>query len=180
MTAPRNPEGRRAAIVEAACQVIAEVGVGRVTHRLVASRAGVPLGSTTYYFKTLDDLVAAALSHGSDLNEDLLRSWVDAIETTSDLSGTLADLAAAYVADRPQTVLEMELYLAATHRSELKPLARAWLDGLTEVLARHTGEKAAHAVAVMIDGAVLHALIHDRPIDTAELRQVLGVLLDAL
>ena len=61
MTRKRDPERRRREIIDAAVEVIADVGTGRATHRAIAERAGVPLGSTTYYFPTLDDLVAAAL-----------------------------------------------------------------------------------------------------------------------
>ncbi|MFB9840394.1 TetR/AcrR family transcriptional regulator, partial [Actinoallomurus acaciae] len=65
MTGRRDPEGRRRAIVDAACALIPEVGVGGLTHRAVAARAGVQLGSTTYHFATLDDLSRAALAHAA-------------------------------------------------------------------------------------------------------------------
>ena len=37
-----------------------------MAHRAVATRAGVPLAATTYYFSSLDDLVGAALSSLAD------------------------------------------------------------------------------------------------------------------
>ena len=43
-------------IVEAAAALIEHDGYDAVTHRLVAAEAGVPLGSTTYYFASLADL----------------------------------------------------------------------------------------------------------------------------
>ena len=52
----RDPEARRREIVTAAAELIVEIGVDALTHRKVAARAGVPLGSTTQYFATLDDL----------------------------------------------------------------------------------------------------------------------------
>ena len=58
----RDPEERRRTIVEAAATLITEAGSEGLTHRLVAKRAGVPLGSTTQYFATLDDLREAALA----------------------------------------------------------------------------------------------------------------------
>ena len=66
LTARRDPEARRQQIIKAAVRAIAEVGVGNVTHRQIAALAGVPLGSTTYYFPTLDDLVAAALREATE------------------------------------------------------------------------------------------------------------------
>ncbi len=56
----RDPEARRREIVTAAAELIVEVGAEAVTHRKVAARAGVPLGATTQYFDTLDDLRSAA------------------------------------------------------------------------------------------------------------------------
>ena len=59
----RDPETRRREIVAAAAELIVEVGVGALTHRMIAARAGVPLGATTQYFATLDELRSEALRH---------------------------------------------------------------------------------------------------------------------
>src|SRR4051812_50203519 len=75
MGARRDPEGRKRALAEAVVEVVAEVGVGRTTHRMVAARAGVPLGATTYYFPTLGDLVAAGLALVSDSIAQDLEQW---------------------------------------------------------------------------------------------------------
>ncbi|WCD93179.1 TetR/AcrR family transcriptional regulator [Microbacterium sp. nov. GSS16] len=59
----RDPEARRIAILDATAELILEIGVSAVTHRLIAARAGVPLGATTQYFTTLDELRSQALHH---------------------------------------------------------------------------------------------------------------------
>src|SRR5215470_4689909 len=51
------PLPRREAILDAALALIAERGTEQLTHRSVAEAAGVPLGSTTYYFTSRDELV---------------------------------------------------------------------------------------------------------------------------
>ncbi|CAN5225668.1 TetR family transcriptional regulator [soil metagenome] len=58
---PGKGERRRQLLIEAAGQILEEDGFEAVRHRAVAERAGVPLGSTTYYFSSRDDLVVAAL-----------------------------------------------------------------------------------------------------------------------
>jgi DNA-binding transcriptional regulator YbjK len=179
LNARRDPEGRKRQIARAAYELLPEVGVGGLTHRLVAARAEVPLGATTYYYKTLDDLVAAGLTHATGVFVDELAAWADAIAAGADLADTLADLTAAYVRDRPRILVETELYLAAAHRPELRPMAHAWIDGLTAILAARVSPDAARAAVVFIDGAVVHALIYDRPIDTATLRESLAALLAA-
>jgi TetR/AcrR family transcriptional regulator, regulator of biofilm formation and stress response len=54
------PLPRHEAILDAALALIAERGTEQLTHRSVASEAGVPLGSTTYYFASRDELVREA------------------------------------------------------------------------------------------------------------------------
>ncbi|GGM62256.1 DNA-binding transcriptional regulator [Thermopolyspora flexuosa] len=175
----RNPEERRRRIIEAACELIPEVGVAGLTHRLVAARAGVPLGATTYYFRSLDELVEAALTAAAEFNTAILHEWGEALATGSDVADTLVRLVGDYLQDHVRMRTWNELYAAGGLRPELRPLARQWSDGLTDLLTRHVGPASARAAAVFIDGALLHALIHDRPIDTATLRRSLSAILGA-
>src|SRR5699024_8552765 len=81
MTSPgrtRDPEQRIHDIGRAAAELIAEAGVGALTHRAVAARAGVAVGTTTRYFATIDDLRKHALEYlaasvEADLRELSLR-----------------------------------------------------------------------------------------------------------
>jgi DNA-binding transcriptional regulator YbjK len=57
------PERRRRRILDAAVALIGEGGRDAVTHRAVASRAKVALGSTTYHFGTREELLRAAFHH---------------------------------------------------------------------------------------------------------------------
>ena len=68
--AKRDPEGRRRAIIEAAAEIIASEGTRKLTHRRVAQQAGVPLGSTTQYFSSIDELRRAALAEQARLIEE--------------------------------------------------------------------------------------------------------------
>ena len=58
--ATEKGERRRAALVDAAADLLRTGGFEAVRHRAVAEKAGLPLASTTYYFASLDDLVTAA------------------------------------------------------------------------------------------------------------------------
>ncbi|WP_205302491.1 TetR/AcrR family transcriptional regulator [Nonomuraea montanisoli] len=177
MTGRRNPGERRRRMIEAACELIPEVGVNGLTHRLVAARAGVPLGATTYYFASLDDLVAAALARAAEVTEEGLGLWSEELERCADVPATLAALTADYLRERDRMVTWNELYAAAAHRPELRPLARLWLDGLTRSLSGYAGARAARAAAVFVDGALLYSLINDEPLDTESLERSLAALL---
>lgn len=53
-------DGTAAVIVEAAAELIAALGVAGVTHRAVAERAGLPLGTVSHKFRTKSALLDAA------------------------------------------------------------------------------------------------------------------------
>ncbi|MGY1637181.1 TetR/AcrR family transcriptional regulator [Geodermatophilus sp. SYSU D00742] len=55
---PSDPQ-RRARILQAALAVIADEGVQAMSYRRVAARAGVPLGSMTYYFADFETLIVS-------------------------------------------------------------------------------------------------------------------------
>ncbi|MEV1249266.1 TetR family transcriptional regulator [Nonomuraea sp. NPDC049750] len=173
----RDPSGRRRAIVEAAAGLIAGEGVSGLTHRKVAAAAEVPLGSTTYYFTDLADLVQAALEHIAALSRQGLEEMARDLREATDLAAALAELTTAYLAEPQRHRIQDELYLAASHRPELRPAARLWFDGLTDLLAPRTGQATAQAIAAFIDGVLLHALIHDRPLDTSTLTTALSALI---
>jgi TetR/AcrR family transcriptional regulator, regulator of biofilm formation and stress response len=59
--ARRHDPGRRDRIIDAAIRVIGAEGIAGLSHRSVAGEADVPLGSTTYHFASLDELLIAAL-----------------------------------------------------------------------------------------------------------------------
>ena len=51
---------RQSRLLDAAAAIMTEAGLGAVTYRAVAARAGVPFSSVAYYFPTTEDLLAAA------------------------------------------------------------------------------------------------------------------------
>ncbi|GAB6900055.1 TetR/AcrR family transcriptional regulator [Kineosporia succinea] len=167
MTTSRDPEGRRRALLAATVEVVAEVGVARTTHRLIAARADVPLGATTYYFPTLNDLIATALEQAGDAwDADLVRWETELRRAQHELgpdddgpAGLLTRLILEYLADQPRARLECELYLAAGHTPELRPLATRWLLGLREVTARLAGPSTGYALATLVDGVFLQATV---------------------
>src|SRR4051794_28381575 len=142
---------------------------------MVAARAGVPLGATTYYFPTLGDLIASGLALVSDSIARDLEQWRTAIEADPerDVAAAVSRLVAQYVADQPKALLEYELYLAAARVPALRPLARAWLDGVHQLLAPRTGETAARAISALVDGAMLQAVVTGEPIEPAGLAEAI-------
>lgn len=177
MNAPtRDPNGRRAQIVAAAADLLRD-GDANLTHRRVAQQAGVPLGSTTYYFASLDDLIAAALSHLADQVDADLAETAEQLRAGDRTPETLAHLLHDYLSDRGRVRTELALYTAALRRPELTPLTRRWFDGLVALLSTLTDPGTAQLMSVFLDGACMHAALNDQPLDPALLTSLTRTLL---
>lgn len=179
MSKRRDPEGRRAALARAAAQIVAEVGVGRTTHRAIAARAGVPLGATTYYFPTLDDLVTAGMQCVADDSRRELTSWAEALAGHDDLPRALAECVGDYLEQESRALVECELYLAAARNPPLRPLAEAWLTGLRDLLAPDLGARGAATVSALIDGTILQSLVTGELPDLTRLEATIRMLSEA-
>jgi DNA-binding transcriptional regulator YbjK len=160
---PTDP-GRRERIANAAIAVVVERGVEGVTHRAVAAAAGVPLGSTTYHFATLDDLLAVALHTAAEQNISQLREWEQNLPPEADLAAALADLVIRGLTEyRAQTVVEYELYVAALHRPPLRRASTAWDDALVELFASRTDRVTGKLLAATFCGLLMQGLLADPP-----------------
>lgn len=177
MTSRRDPEGRRRAMVEAAVQEMIANGSSALTHRRVAEVAKVPLGATTYYFASLDDLRAAALQTLVGQAEEELRELAEEIRGCDGRPEGIAALFAAYLEDRERLRAENLLYFAGIHKPELRPYARHWVLGITEILQAYASPEAAQATAVYLDGVLMHTLISDQPFDEASLSMAVTALM---
>ncbi|MEU6711994.1 TetR family transcriptional regulator [Nonomuraea sp. NPDC046802] len=62
----RRDPGRRDRLIDAALTVIAERGVAATRHRQIARIADVPLGSMTYHFSSLEEVLAEAFTRHAD------------------------------------------------------------------------------------------------------------------
>lgn len=167
-TVPRGTADRERPrrISLAALEVVGERGVEGLTHRAVAAAAGVPLGSTTYHFKTLDDLLVAAIEEAKHATDDELIEWSEALHRAGDKD--LPRALATYVLDAltnhwGRTVVEIELYMAALRRPQLLELSRKWDENLVTVLEQHTEPETARVLALVVDGVFVRAMIHGKP-----------------
>ena len=170
--------GRPLRIALAALEVVAAKGVEGLTHRAVAAVAEIPLGSTTYHFKTLDDLLAAAILEAKRATDAELEAWAESIAPDTDLVQAVTDYVMnALTLHWDRTVVEHELYTAALRRPQLRGLSREWDEAFPVALAQYTDEVTALAVALVVDGMFVRGLIHGVP-ERREVEDVLRLLLD--
>ena len=120
--------GRRRAILDAAIRVIADGGVDSLTHRRVAAAATVPLGSTTYYFSSREELIQEAfrfyLDEAALLLDQLARSHRE--RSAEGLVGYLLEVVRREFSDPGRVRAEYELIVAASRDPELARELEAW------------------------------------------------------
>lgn len=167
-----SAQRRRAALLEAAVELSAEVGAGAVTHRAVAARAGVPLSTTSYFFSSIDELVTEALRVGASERvvdfDAAERAAVEALDETTPAVefsvDTVIDAAVdqALACSRTAEGSQVEYYLAAGRQQELQPeaseIAQRFAQRVERQLDRHGAEKphdVAWAITALGDGAML-------------------------
>lgn len=159
----RDPEARRREIITAAAELIVESGSEAITHRMVAARAGVPLGATTQYFATLDELRAAALRALADDVDARLDGIRLALAERGTTPAVLADLIVAGLTDAQALEADRAVVTAAVHDPRLRELAHSWSARLAGFLADEYGHERATAAAIFIDGVVWHSHFSDAP-----------------
>ena len=124
--APSRPRiGGPEPLLEATLAVLAREGVGAVTVRRVATEAGASPGTVTHHFGSVDDLLIAALRHGSaHVIADLERLALDLQDDSWDIDGwadAFAGMLDESLRTRPDRhVACFELQLLARRRPELR------------------------------------------------------------
>ena len=161
-TAEQATQGRREQILEATLRVIGRDGREAVTHRAVAEEAGVPLGSTTYYFDSRDDLLGQALEHVAVQEVERygrLGEELRSVKSGRELADRLISELVAAAEDRVAYIAEYELWLEAGRRPDLRDAAQSWCNaeqrsvaGALEALGSSDPRADASLVVAAIDG----------------------------
>ena len=182
------PEDRRAVILDATLRLIASDGVDAVTHRRVAAAAGVPLGSTTYYFESREQLLREAFRRYLDQSR-VVQNRVARTKPKTTVAGVvdlLVELTQREFEDEQMLLAEYELTLFAARDKEIAEALHDWDAGTLGYLA-HAFDKmnaprpfdAARTVLNMMRGHELDSLSrHDS--DADDLRRRLTVVVAAL
>ncbi|WP_437333300.1 TetR/AcrR family transcriptional regulator [Sorangium sp. So ce394] len=172
--ARRHDPGRRDRLVATALDVIAEHGVAGASHRSIARAADVPLGSTTYHFASIDELLAAAFTRHAEAAASRFEARMRAAcgreaavellleHLTADLLGSPRDL-----------VLSVELYVAAARRPALRAVTQAWMLRSRRALELHFDPVTARELDALIEGLVLHSALSTDPMTAEQIRHAI-------
>jgi DNA-binding transcriptional regulator YbjK len=180
VTTATTPKGerRRQALVAAAAELLLEGGFDAVRHRSVASRADLPLASTTYYFASLEDLIARAVEFSGAIELDAMRRRVGEVShrrrgTEATVELVLDVLVGPDDGDldaRGQLIARYERSVASARHPELREVQLRLRTQLEELLAdvlrrsdRVVRPEQLRRLVAVVDGAVVAALIEGHP-----------------
>lgn len=164
-------------------------------HRSVATRAELPLASTTYYFESLEDLIARAVEFSGNAELETMRRRVGDIphrrrgtDATVDLILDL--LVGADVSDesaRGRLIARYERSVASARHPELREVQLRLRTQLEELLAealrrsdRVVRPEQLRRLVAMVDGAVVAALTELDPQPRRMARSALLELIDVI
>ncbi|MFD1830377.1 MULTISPECIES: TetR/AcrR family transcriptional regulator [Streptomyces] len=157
-------ERRRRELIEATVRVVAREGVAGVSHRAVAREAGQPSTAAAYYFKSIDDLLTAALTRCMEEDARRMRTLAARVEDRGAGLRALAELMCTVVAHPDHLLAEYELYLLAARRPELRGPTRDWLAAVAEFGRCYTDDPVRlRILSGTIDGLLMQALLTEEP-----------------
>jgi AcrR family transcriptional regulator len=159
--------GKAALLLDEARGLIADGGLGAVTHRSVEQAARVPHGSVTYYFGSRDGLVFALVDRMVAESEAQVAAIAEQQAAGSDLDTVARNIAAWMDGNRELHLARLELELAAARDPRLRERmtdAARYFWGMCVPLAAAAGsqdpQRDGRALAAMVDGLLLDRLAH--------------------
>ena len=182
---------RKTLIADTAIALLGELGARGLTHRAVDARAGLALGSTSFYCRSRIELLSLALNRHAaldlaDLEADAAR-WAG----TQPSRDTFVDGLVARIGDwlspdkRHRLVARFELFLIASREPELaevvEGLRARFLNGTTaalRILQVPQADVVAPVLMMTVDAMLFGQVGHQAPaFDAAQCRSVLSHIL---
>ena len=154
---------RRDLICDAALDLVAEGGNHALTHRGIDTRLGLAPGSTSYYYRTRQSLVAAAIAHLARRSRESFRAALPEAPPRSveEASALITDQLDTLIVDRRRDVLaRYSLAVDASGNDELRAALAACLFSrpaatvLMDSLGAGDPDGAARDLITLLEGVV--------------------------
>jgi TetR/AcrR family transcriptional repressor of bet genes len=164
------PPLRRRALIDAAILTIGERGTLDVTMSEIAGRAGVSSALAHHYFGAKDELLQATMRHIlSELNADARNALARSRTARERVSAVIA-VNFSETQFQPEIIAAwLAFYVEAQKSETLRRLLRVYarrlhsnlMSGLTGLMPRTDAERAAEAIAALIDGLYIRRALKD-------------------
>src|SRR3954463_9983689 len=161
----RDPRGqrRRAELLDAAIRLIGAQGLDAVPPRAVATAAGVPAATPSYYFRSKDDLIDEALRLRPGREIARLREFREALGDPGADPRVWARAIAAWLEEQLEgdgrigLLAQYHLQIEGARRPELTPVLGAWAaatNALAEDMLRRLDAPDPEHDAILLVGAI--------------------------
>ncbi|SMO86973.1 TetR/AcrR family transcriptional regulator [Paracoccus laeviglucosivorans] len=176
-TKRRYDPDRRDRIIDAALDVIAEHGIAGMTHRRVAERADVPLGSTTYHFAGIDDLLVEAFRRFSHQAAARYSERMAQATTLPEAREAVVDLISGGLwATQRNMMLSFELYAYAARNPRLREVLVDWMAQSRAAMQQHFPPETARILDAFLEGVTIHNTSSENLIPRSQVREIVGRL----
>ncbi|NMM99973.1 TetR family transcriptional regulator [Bifidobacterium sp. DSM 109958] len=153
----RYDPDRRQRIIDACLTIIAERGVAGTSHRVVAAAAGVPLGSMTYHFAGMGDLLHQAFDQFARASA---ARFVGRLRAAKSAEGAREAIVAYVEGDlfaTPRDLgLTLELYTLAARDPAYRDITELWMTASRAELKRFFDPATSRMLDALIEGLALH------------------------
>jgi TetR/AcrR family transcriptional regulator, regulator of biofilm formation and stress response len=162
----RYDPGRRDRIIDACLDVIAETGVAGTSHRKVAKAADVPLGSMTYHFTGMDDLLHEAFSRFAQTASQQFDEGIAAAYDADTAKHAISDaITHVVLGTRRDLVLTHELYTLAARDPAFRDITNAWMARSRRTLEQYFDPTTARILDALVEGLSIHRALDNEPHD---------------
>lgn len=168
---------RRDRIIDVTVDAVAELGVAGISARRIAARADVPLGSMTYHFTDMDELLHEAFTRFSESVADRFEARLVAATTVDEAKQAVATLILDdLVQSQRELVLTHELYTLAARQAGYRTITRAWMARSRAALERHFTPEVARRLDALIEGLTIHSALDTEEHDPAVTVQAIDAI----
>lgn len=175
--APRDPVGRKQAIIDAAADIIARDGTSKITNRRVAEEAGVPLGSTTQYFKSIDELRREGLA---EVARRIDHEYDEVFQVTAQGSqdiNALVEFISEYLSDKQRVHADAALYAASIDDPEVEDISKSAFESFLNRCRPFMDEQRAKIFCAFMEGAVINSCFMDVPYDRDTIQRAVDLIM---
>ena len=173
----RYDPGRRDRIIDACLDVIAQNGVAGTSHRKVAEAADVPLGSMTYHFAGMHDLLHEAFSRYALTASEAFAERMAAAHDQDTAKQAIAEaITHVVLSNQRDLVLTQELYTLAAREPAFRDITHAWMARSRRTLEQFFDPTTARILDALVEGLSIHRALDNEPQDDAIVTAAIEVL----
>jgi len=153
----RQDPHRREHILNATLDCIELHGVACTTYRKISELSGVPLGSLTHYFPSMQELLLEAFQLLAQCVSTRFAAAIRKAKTKEDACHAIVDVIFERSTFGTRTIqLTCELYIFAGRNPVMKNVMRDWMLEIRVSLELYFSSLSAVALDALIEGIILH------------------------